>query len=403
MNYKILEGAKIPIKVFINDLDEVEVEAQKQLVNTANLPWVLGLAAMPDVHWGNGATVGSVVVQKEALSPAVVGVDIGCGMCAVKTIFHADQLGGDLGLKELRHSIERDIPVGFNQNKEPTDRVLNAFSELGAHSERANKFIQKAKHQLGTLGGGNHFIEICLDKKNTVWVVLHSGSRNIGKELAEYHISNAQGLMGELINKYPSLFDNPIPKELAALLVGTKQYDEYIQDLFWCQNFAHKNRTEMMLRVLKNLSFHILKKEVNFQEFTKQIINCHHNYVSKEETEFGTALVTRKGAVSAKEGEFGIIPGSMGQKTYIVKGKGNSLSYCSCSHGAGRKMSRGAAKKRFTVEDLISQTQGVECRKDADVLDEIPSAYKDIDIVMESQRDLIEIVSVLKQVICVKG
>jgi tRNA-splicing ligase RtcB len=398
MTYKILDGARIPIKVFVDNLEEVEEEAQKQLVNTANLPWVLGLSAMPDVHWGNGATVGSVIAQKDALSPSVVGVDIGCGMCAVKTIFNSNHISN---LKDLRHSIERDVPVGFSSNKQVTDRVFKSFQSIGLLSERGQKHQNKALLQLGTLGGGNHFIEICLDKEDSVWIVLHSGSRNIGKELAEHHISKAQGLMGELINKYPSLTETKIPKELAAFLVGTQEYDDYINDLNWCQKFAYENRLEMMQRVLKNLSFHILK-EFN-PNITTQVINCHHNYINSEDTEFGHALVTRKGAVSAKLGEYGIIPGSMGAKSFIVRGKGNPNSYCSCSHGAGRKMSRGQAKRTFTEQDLINQTIGVECRKDSGVIDEIPSAYKDIDKVMQNQSDLVEIIAELKQVICVKG
>lgn len=397
MPFKIIEE-RIKIKVFVEDLSEIEPQALIQLKETAKLPWVLGLSAMPDVHWGTGATVGSVIVQKDALSPSVVGVDIGCGMCAVKTVFNANQL---TSLKDLRSSIERDIPVGFQSNKKITENVFEKFKSIGDLSERGLKFKDKALLQLGTLGGGNHFIEICLDKEDSVWVVLHSGSRNIGKELAEYHISKAQGLMGELINKYPSITENPIPKELAAFLTNSNEYNDYIQDLKWCQKFAHENRVEMMQRVLKNLSFHILNEFDPSIIF--QVINCHHNYISEEDTEFGHALVTRKGAVSAQLGEYGIIPGSMGSKSFIVRGKGNPNSYCSCSHGAGRSMSRGQAKRTFTEQDLINQTSGVECRKDIGVLDEIPSAYKDIDKVMKNQSDLIEIVAELKQVICVKG
>jgi tRNA-splicing ligase RtcB len=360
---------------------------------------------MPDVHWGNGATVGSVIVQQDALSPAVVGVDIGCGMMAYQTIFTLDSLGGDKGLKVLRASIERSIPVGFNSNKEVTKRVAGFISNLGKLSERGQKFFDKASLQLGTLGGGNHFIEVCLDTTGKVWIMLHSGSRNIGKELAEYHIHKAQGLIGELAKKYPSITDSPIPKELAALIVGTQAYNDYIEYLFWCQGFSKSNREEMMLRVLKDLSYHVYKEERLWTTFVTNLrVQCHHNYISKESTEFGMAsLVTRKGAVSAKAGELGIIPGSMGAKSFIVKGKGNADSYCSCSHGAGRKMSRSKAKKVFTVKDLEEQTSGVECRKDTDVLDEIPGAYKDIQEVMDSQKDLVEVVAELKQILCVKG
>lgn len=404
MPYKILNGAKIPIKVFVKNLEDVENQALDQLRNSANLPWVEGLAAMPDVHWGNGATVGSVIVQKDALSPSVVGVDIGCGMMAYQTIFTLDDLGGDAGLRKLRHSIERSVPVGFNSNKEVTERVSIFIDTLGQLSERGQKFLERAKVQLGTLGGGNHFIEICLDTNGKVWVMLHSGSRNIGKELAEYHIHKAQGLMGELVKKYPSITENPIPPELAALLVGTKDYENYIDDLLWCQGFAKSNRMEIMLRVLKDLSYHVYGEDRIFNTFLTDLrVQCHHNYISHEDTEFGASIVTRKGAVSAKNGELGIIPGSMGAKSFIVRGKGNADSYCSCSHGAGRKMSRGAAKRKFTVADLEQQTTGVECRKDNGVLDEIPGAYKDIQEVMDNQSDLVEVVAELKQILCVKG
>lgn len=404
MPYKVLNGAKIPVKIFVKDLAEIESQALDQLRNSANLPWVEGLAAMPDVHFGMGATVGSVIVQKDALSPSVVGVDIGCGMMAYQTTFSIEDLGGDAGLRKLRASIERSVPVGFNSNKEVTKRVAGALEGLGQLSERGQKFLDRASVQLGTLGGGNHFIEVCLDEKGTVWVMLHSGSRNIGKELAEYHIHKAQGLMGELAKKYPSITENLIPKELAAFLVGTKDYDNYIEDLFWCQGFARANREEMMLRVLKDLSYHVFGEERLWKTFVTDLrVQCHHNYISKEDTEFGAALVTRKGAVSAKLGELGIIPGSMGAKSFIVRGKGSADSYCSCSHGAGRKMSRGAAKRAFTIEDLAEQTKGVECRKDSGVLDEIPGAYKDIDDVMDNQSDLVEVVATLKQILCVKG
>lgn len=404
MPYKILNGARIPVKVFVKEIEDVESSALDQLRNTADLPWVQGLAVMPDVHWGNGATVGSVIVQKDALSPSVVGVDIGCGMMAYETTITVDQLGGSAGLYKLRCSIERSVPTGFIYNDEVSTRVAGFLKELGPISERGEKHLRKASLQLGSLGGGNHFIEICVDTKGIVWVMLHSGSRNIGKELAEHHIHAAQGLMGELAKKYPSITDKPIPKELAAFLVGTQGYDDYINDLFWCQNFAKFNRLEMMARVLKDLSHHVFGENRLPKSFLgEHQVSCHHNYISQEETEFGASLVTRKGAVSAKLGELGIIPGSMGAKSFIVRGKGNADSYCSCSHGAGRKMSRGKAKKAFTVADIAIQTEGVECNKTQAVLDEIPGAYKDIQEVMDNQNDLVEIVAELKQVICVKG
>jgi len=404
MPYQILNGARIPIKVFTKNISDVESQALDQLRNTANLPWVHALSAMPDVHWGQGATVGSVIVQTDALSPSVVGVDIGCGMMAYETIFDAGQLGGDEGLRKLRISIERSVPTGFESNQEVSTRAAQYLESLGPISERGERHLRRAAVQLGTLGGGNHFIEICVDTKGKVWVMLHSGSRNIGKELAEHHIHKAQGLMGELAKKYPSITDKPIPKELAAFLVGSKEYQDYLNDLFWCQNFARVNRLEMMERVLKDLSFHIYGEKRLPQTFLgEHQVMCHHNYISQEETEFGATLVTRKGAVSAKKGELGIIPGSMGAKSFIVRGKGSADSYCSCSHGAGRKMSRGAAKRTFTVADIAEQTKGVECNKTQAVLDEIPGAYKDIQEVMDNQTDLVEIVAELKQVVCVKG
>lgn len=403
MPYQTLNGARIPVKVFVKDIADVESQALDQLRNTANLPWVLGLSAMPDLHWGNGATVGSVIVQRDALSPSVVGVDIGCGMMAWETNLTIENLKD---LKDLRHSIERSCPTGFSSNGEVSSRVKTSFEALGEISERGKKYHAKAAYQLGSLGGGNHFIEICLDTLGTVWIMLHSGSRNIGKELAELHISKAQGLMGELTKKYPYLTEKPIPKELAAFLIDSPGYKEYIEDLFWCQRFAKANREEMMARVIKDVSYHVYGEE-KLASFicppNKIKVHCHHNYISDEMTEFGVALVTRKGAVSAQKGELGIIPGSMGAKSFIVRGKGNNDSYCSCSHGAGRKMSRTAAKKTFTVEDIIEQTKGVECNKDRSVLDEIPGAYKDIMEVMNNQTDLVEIVAELKQIICVKG
>lgn len=402
-SYKILTGARLPIKIFIKDIDSIEEEAKKQLIQVANLPWVDGLSVMPDVHFGKGATVGSVIAQNGALSPSVIGVDIGCGMAAFKTNVKVDQLGGDKGLKELRHSIERSVPVGFNWNKSLTKSAEKLLKELGPISQRGEQFFERASVQLGSLGGGNHFIEICSDLEGLVWIMLHSGSRNVGKQLADHHISTAKGLMGGLVKKYPTIQNNPIPKDLAALLVGSDEYNAYLEDLMWCQRYAAANRTEMMSRILKDFSHHVFKEHKLESHFVTQKVMCHHNYLSEEQTPLGVKLVTRKGAVSAKEGEFGIIPGSMGAKSFIVKGKGNPDSFCSCSHGAGRKMSRTKARKSFTLDDLQKQTDGVECRKDGGVLDEIPSAYKDIEEVMESQSDLVEIVAELKQLICIKG
>jgi len=399
MPYQILQGSKVPVKVFVDDLSKVESEALNQLRNVANLPWVLGVSAMPDCHYGKGATVGSVIVQKEALSPTVVGVDIGCGAIATKTPFSLSDFDNK-SLKILRDQIEASVPVGFKSNETLTNRAATSFLNIGVPSERAEKFLSNAALQLGSLGGGNHFIEICTDKENNIWIMLHSGSRNIGKELADYHINKAKGLMGELVKKFGEMIIDP---DLAALVVGTSAYDDYIRDLFFCQKYASANREEMMLRVLRQLSLFVLNEDVGPTKLTKLKVSCHHNYISAEDTPLGYALVTRKGAVSAKIGELGIIPGSMGQKSYIVKGLGNAESYSSCSHGAGRRMSRGKAKKVFTLEDMEIQTLGVECRKDMGVLDEIPGAYKDIDEVMNNQKDCVEVVAELKQILCVKG
>lgn len=390
---KVLAGARIPIKVWVDDLESIEDQARAQLIRTANLPWVEAMAVMPDVHWGNGATVGSVIVNRGAVSPAVVGVDIGCGMCAVRLPYR----GSDLPrLRELRHSIERSVPVGFHENKAPTDRTDFFIESLGALSELGLPFEKKARHQLGTLGGGNHFIEVCVDTEDRAWVMLHSGSRGTGNQLARIHLEKAKGLMAEELKAQGT------DPELSALVIGTPEYQAYMRDLKWCQEYAAINRKEMMLRVLKDVAYHMhgeMRPPSTMQEL---FVSCHHNYIEEDPNDLGR-LVTRKGAVSAKQGELGIIPGSMGAKSFIVRGRGNQDSYCSCSHGAGRRMSRGAAKRTFKVEDVATQTEGVECRKDADVIDEIPGAYKDIDKVMEQQSDLVEIVATLKQVLCVKG
>lgn len=403
MPFKILKGSRLPIKVFVKDLSTVESGALDQLRNVANLPWVEGISAMPDVHWGTGATVGSVIVQKDVLSPTVIGVDIGCGMIAVKTSLKASQLKN---LPELRSLIEKSIPVGFNWHNKVKKEAENIFTQLlkSRHSFALSdtKILDKSLKQLGTLGGGNHFIELCLETKGEdpdVWVMLHSGSRNIGKETAEWHIDKAILKMSDLRNKYGDELN--IPKELAGLIKGTPEFDTYVTDLFWCQRYAKANRDLMMMSVLKDISHHVFGDE---RSITTPIrVDCHHNYVSEEDTPFGVAMVTRKGAVSAKAGELGIIPGSMGQKSFIVRGLGNPDSFNSCSHGAGRRMSRRKAKKSFTVEDIEKQTAGVECRKDVGIIDEIPGAYKDIDEVIEAQNDVVEVVAEIKQILCVKG
>lgn len=380
-------------------VDEVESQALQQLKNIASLPWVFKhVAAMPDVHFGMGATVGSVIAMKEAVSPAAVGVDIGCGMGAIKTNLKASDLPDDL--KKIRHQIERDIPVGFNWHKKevkPTgslealslqNDITKLYQEFSTLTEKVHNLEDKSLKQMGTLGGGNHFIELCLDGEQNVWMMLHSGSRNIGKELAEYHIAKAKKLA----------HNQHLPdRDLAVFMAGTNEMAEYRRDLFWAQRYAMINR-RLMFELYKNA----LKRFFPQIEFGNPIL-CHHNYVS-EETHFGeSVIVTRKGAISARLGEFGIIPGSMGARSFIVKGLGNPDSYHSASHGAGRKMSRTAARKYFTKADLETQTIGVECRKDEGVLDEIPGAYKDIEQVMKNQSDLVEIVAELKQVLCIKG
>lgn len=368
-------------------VDEVESTALDQLKNIGKLPWVFKhVAVMPDVHYGKGATVGSVIAMKDAVSPAAVGVDIGCGMGAVLTNLTAEDLPESLAA--LRSDIEAAVPVGFNShenNKVGKKSVMERFKDLFGPVKDIEK---RAADQIGTLGGGNHFIEVCLDTDGRVWVMLHSGSRNIGKTLAEYHIGKARTLAHNA--------DLP-DKDLAVFLAGTKEMQEYWHDLDWAQQYAFENRATMKQLIMGVMRKHFPQvEEVDY-------IACHHNYVSKENHYDEDVLVTRKGAIYAGRGTYGIIPGSMGTKSYIVRGLGNQESFCSASHGAGRRLSRGAAKREFSEADLLAQTAGVECRKDLGVLDEIPGAYKDIDAVMENQKDLVEIVATLKQVLCVKG
>ncbi len=372
----------------------LEHQEHKMAKNVASLPFVFKhVALMPDVHLGKGALVGSVIATKEAIIPAAVGVDIGCGMCAIKTPFVAEQLEGKQ--KKIRQDIEAAIPVGFSDNKEIEKSVTNwqnwrEFKEL--HPGVKN-LESKALKQMGSLGGGNHFIELCLDTENNVWLMLHSGSRHIGNKLAQCHIDTAKELAKLADMKLPDL-------DLAYFVTGTPEFAAYWRDLQWAQNYARFNRNVMMARFKR-----IVEKHLAGGKSTKPLleVNCHHNYAEKE-VHFGEEVyVTRKGAVRAQEKDYGIIPGSMGEKSFIVKGKGNHESYCSCSHGAGRLMSRTQAKKRFSVDDLVKQTEGVECRKDGGVIDEIPSAYKSIEEVMNQQTDLVEVVATVKQVVCVKG
>jgi tRNA-splicing ligase RtcB (3'-phosphate/5'-hydroxy nucleic acid ligase) len=369
--------------------DEIEGVALEQLKNISSLPWVFHhVAAMPDVHFGKGATVGSVIAMKGAVSPAAVGVDIGCGVGAVRTSLTASDLPDDL--RAWRGALERTIPVGFKEHRDavqrPHDKPL--WDEFHHLTPAVKDLLPKARRQLGTLGGGNHFIELCLDTDDRVWMMLHSGSRNIGKTLAEIHIQRAKKLA----------HNQDLPdRDLAVFLAGTKEMDEYRRDLFWAQRYAMKNR-EAMLELYGSV-IRQFRPDVQLGE----AVLCHHNYVA-EETHFGEeVLVTRKGAIRAGKGDLGIIPGSMGTRSYIVRGLGNPQSFESASHGAGRRMSRGEAKRRFSVKDLQEQTKGVECRKDGGVLDEIPAAYKPIEQVMENQKDLVEVVAELRQVLCVKG
>jgi tRNA-splicing ligase RtcB len=433
MSPATLRGATAPIRIWAPP-HEVESVALDQLRRIADLPWVHHhVAAMPDVHLGKGATVGSVIAMHDAVSPAAVGVDIGCGMAAVRTNLTASDLPDDLSA--LRGAVEAAIPVGFAAHDAVSKEVdrLPLWKEFEHLTPAVHARLSRAQHQLGTLGGGNHFLELCLDDgrplvvpgkgagvtgaggrelgvggsgsgtageefgaageesgagEPRVWIMLHSGSRNIGKELAEHHIGVAKRL-----SQNQDLPD----RDLAVFLAGTPEMDAYRHDLFWAQDYARANR-ELMLRLYQQVLTRFLPR-ARFGE----PISCHHNYVSAEHHYGADVLVTRKGAISAAAGQLGIIPGSMGTSSYIVRGLGNPESFCSASHGAGRRMSRGAAKRQFTLADLQAQTAGIECRKDAGVLDEIPGAYKDIDQVMANQSDLVEVVVRLRQVMCVKG
>ncbi|MGW6402026.1 RtcB family protein [Streptomyces sp. NPDC055134] len=397
MSYVEVPGAKVPIRMW-TDPASVEDVAMQQLRNVSTLPWIKGLAVMPDVHFGKGATVGSVIAMHGAVCPAAVGVDIGCGMSAVKTSLTANDLPGDLS--RLRSKIEQAIPVGRGMHADPVDPGrLHGFG-VGAWDDFWGRFEgvadavkfreERAAKQMGTLGSGNHFWEFCLDTDNSVWVMLHSGSRNIGKELADHHIGVAQKLAHN---------QGLVDRDLAVFIAQTPQMAAYRNDLFWAQEYAKYNRAVMMA-----LSLDVIRREFKKAKPTfEPVISCHHNYVSEERYDGMDLLVTRKGAIRAGSGEYGIIPGSMGTGSYIVKGLGNVASFNSASHGAGRRMSRNAAKKQFSTKDLEEQTRGVECRKDSGVVDEIPGAYKPIEKVIDQQRDLVEVVAKLKQVVCVKG
>ncbi len=387
------EGS-VPIKIWTKD---IEPEALTQLKNLARLPFIArqGVACMPDVHAGIGSTVGTVIATHKALIPAACGVDIGCGMVATRLSLKMSQLPDSLA--KIRSAIEATVPMGtggshknMNFGKIIDTMPFQVIEDVFA-GDRV-KAATKAASQLGTLGSGNHFIEICGDENDDVWVMLHSGSRGIGNMIGSHFITKGKELMNQFHITLPD-------GDLAYLPEGTDIFEDYVSAVQWAQDYAMENRKAMLQAVLD-----VLRKEITLPfGITEEAINCHHNYVEKEH-HFGQNLwVTRKGAIRAREGDLGIIPGSMGQRSYIVRGKGNKEAYCSCSHGAGRKMSRTAARKRFTVADLVAQTAGVECRKDDAVLDEIPGSYKDIDVVMENQKSLISIVHTLKAVLCCKG
>jgi tRNA-splicing ligase RtcB len=391
---QITEGL-VPVKVYT---DELEPAARQQLVNISRLPIVHHhVAAMPDVHLGIGATVGSVIPTRQAIIPAAVGVDIGCGMMAVRLSLTGNQLD-EASLRKIFDRIEKTVPVGFGQHDKALDHAAKPFKRgLKAIFEK-HPGIEKRKgkksswaHQLGTLGGGNHFIEICLDESNRVWAMLHSGSRGIGNAIGMYFI--------ELAKRDFSRNQVHLPDaDLAYFPEGAQHFDDYVEAVGWAQDYARANREEMMDLVLDAMRRHLPSFEV-----TGAAVNCHHNYVERE-THFGERVwLTRKGAIRAGAGELGIIPGSMGARSYIVRGKGSAESFHSCAHGAGRRMSRNQARKTFSTRELIEQTQGVVCRKDSGVLDEIPGAYKSIDDVMANQSDLVEVAHTLKQVLCVKG
>jgi tRNA-splicing ligase RtcB len=403
-NYQTLATNNVSIKAWTQGVP-FEAEAEAQLRRVAALPFIhKWIAVMPDVHAGIGATVGSVIASKRAVIPAAVGVDIGCGMMAVKTSLSASQLPDDL--RPLRLAIEAAVPHGRTARGgandrgaygEPPARTLAAWAELQPGYEailarHPSAALAMRVNQLGTLGTGNHFIELCLDEAGAVWVMLHSGSRGVGNRIGSYFIERAKVEMRRWFVNLPD-------EDLAYLPQGSELFDDYLHAVAWAQAYAAANRELMMHATIEAL------RATGLPEFTAHLeaVNCHHNYVSFEHHYGANVIVTRKGAVRARTGELGIIPGSMGAKSFIVRGKGNPESFTSCSHGAGRSMSRTRAKQTFTLADHAAATAGVECRKDADVIDETPGAYKVIDDVMAAQADLVDIVYTLKQIVCVKG
>ncbi|PYU54542.1 MAG: RNA-splicing ligase RtcB [Acidobacteria bacterium] len=405
-NYNLLRTETgVPVKAWTKGVP-LEEQARQQLLNVAQLPFIFKwVAAMPDVHWGIGATVGSVIPTQGAIIPAAVGVDIGCGMMAVETDLNARDLPDNL--KEIRTAIEKAVPHGRTNHGGRGD--VGAWREIPARNNevwqtlkpRYDAILEKHpkldrgnhSNHLGTLGTGNHFIEVCVDEAEHIWFMLHSGSRGVGNRMGSYFIEVARKDMQKFFINLPD-------KDLAYLSEGTEHFDDYVEAVEWAQDFARSNRHLMMEQIVG-----AVRDSGEVRPFVTELkaINCHHNYVARERHYGQNILVTRKGAVRARQGDMGIIPGSMGARSYIVRGKGNVESFLSCSHGAGRAMSRTEAKRRFSVEDHKRMTAGVECRKDADVIDETPAAYKPIEAVMAAQSDLVEIVHTLRQVVCVKG
>ncbi|MCC7139002.1 MAG: RtcB family protein [Planctomycetes bacterium] len=405
-SYVLLEPAGgVPVKAWVRGVP-LEDEARAQLENVARLPFVgPWVAVMPDVHWGIGATVGSVIPTRGAIVPAAVGVDIGCGMMAVRTDLAASHLPDDL--HPVRTAIERAVPHGRTDGGGPGDRgawrhlppaTVRAWTALQARFDAVTERHPRLRkgntaNHLGTLGTGNHFIEVCLDEADRVWFLLHSGSRGVGNRIGTYFIEQARASLEARDARLPD-------RDLAWLEEGSPLFHDYVEAVSWAQDFAAENRRLMMASVVE-----AVRAVDGMAPFSAELeaVNCHHNYVRRERHGGEDLLVTRKGAVRAGRGELGIIPGSMGARSFIVRGKGNPDSFESCSHGAGRAMSRNAAKRRYSVADHVAATAHVECRKDADVVDETPMAYKDIDAVMAAQADLVEVVHTLRQVVCVKG
>lgn len=403
MTFKKVINKGKPVKIWTDEIDE---NAIIQLENMSKMPFIhKHIAVMPDVHWGMGATIGSVIPSKGAVIPAAVGVDLGCGMMAVETSLTASDLPDNL--HSIRIDIEAAVPHGRTNNGAKGDKggwdelpvnVIEKWKQLSYRYEEILYKHPKAKsfnnaNHLGTLGGGNHFIEVCLDENEHVWVMLHSGSRGAGNKIGSYFIQKAKREMERYF-----ITENLPDKDLAYLVEHTELFDDYCRAVLWAQDFAEENRRVMMDAVVG-----VLHKHFGNFKFVSLAINCHHNYIAIENHYGSNVLITRKGAIRARDGDMGIIPGSMGDKSFIVRGKGNKESFCSCSHGAGRKLGRKQARKLYTAKDLAEQTKGIECPKDDERVDEIPAAYKSIEKVMENQSDLVDVLHTLRQVINVKG